>query len=129
MCTAFHAAGVYQQVGTLDALQGLAVRQGTQPAVMRALCLCRLRGLAQRGIEGCADVVDQDAAVGRQQAGRCHQGQGVFFVTQVAHHHHAQVACRFGLALAGARRLVNHSGLDLQLWRQSVNAQALQHHQ
>ena len=48
MCAAFHAAAVHQQVGALDALQGLRVGHSPQPAVMRALCLRVLRSLAQR---------------------------------------------------------------------------------
>ena len=62
MCPAFHAAGVHQQVGTLDALQCLRVWQSTQLAVMRTLRLCVLCGLAQSRIQRGTNVVNEDAS-------------------------------------------------------------------
>jgi hypothetical protein len=62
---------------------------------MRALCLRILRSLAQRRVERCTDVVNENASTFGQQARSGHQSEGVFFFAQMAHHQGSQVAVLF----------------------------------
>jgi hypothetical protein len=129
MRATFQPAGVHQQVRALDTLQSLRVRQSAQPAVVRALCLCGLSRLAKSRVQRSANVVNEDAAVCGQQPCSVHQRQGVFFIAQVADHHHAQMAWGFGQGLTLARGLENHPRLGLVRARQGLAAKTLQHHQ
>ncbi|MDT4863749.1 hypothetical protein FQZ97_984700 [compost metagenome] len=72
--TAFHAAGVHQHMGALDTGTRGRVRLAAEPAVVRAIGRGLARGFAQRRVERFADVVDEDAFVGADQARGFEQG-------------------------------------------------------
>ena len=129
MGTAFHVAGVNEDVRALDAPPGGVMGQCAQPPVLRAAVLQRLRCVAESRVERGANVVEQDVVPPGQPADRLEVRLRRLFLAKVADHHAAQVLRRLDQWPARRRRLKTNDRLGAVLCGQVFDGAFVQHHQ